>query len=94
VYSAAKAGVVSFTRALAHLHEDANIRVNAICPEIVATPMTRSLGDEQIEEMVRRGEILMPKEVAAAVVALIEDDTCFGAVLKVTIQGGQEFATF
>lgn len=94
VYSAAKAGVVSFTRALAYLREDANVRVNAICPELVATPMTRSGGDEQIEAMVRRGEILMPEDIAAAVVELIEDDARFGAVMKVTIQGGREFATF
>ncbi len=94
VYSAAKAGVVSFTRALAYLHEDANVRVNAICPEIVATPMTRSGVDEQIDEMIRRGEILMPEEIAAALVELIEDDSRFGAVMKVTIQGGREYATF
>ncbi len=91
VYSAAKAGVVGFTRALAHLSAEAGIRVNAICPEIVATPMTLRSGDEAIADLVRRGEILRPEDVAAAVVDLIEDEEPSGAVLKLTVHGGREF---
>jgi NAD(P)-dependent dehydrogenase (short-subunit alcohol dehydrogenase family) len=95
VYSAAKAGVVNFTRALVYLLDEANIRVNALCPEIVATPMTRgAAGDEQIEALIRRGEILKPEDIAAALIELIEDDTRFGAALKVTVQGGREYAAF
>jgi NAD(P)-dependent dehydrogenase (short-subunit alcohol dehydrogenase family) len=94
VYSAAKAGVVGFTRALAHLKAEAGIRVNAICPEIVATPMTLSSGDQAIADRVRRGEILLPEDVAASVVDLIEDEERFGAILKITVQGGREFVRF
>src|SRR5204863_5618625 len=93
VYAAAKAGVVNFSRSLAHLAAEANIRVNAICPEIVDTPMARGLGEERLEEARRAGQILRPEDIAAGVVELIEDDTRCGAVMTVTIRGGREFAT-
>lgn len=93
VYAAAKAGVVNFSRSLAYLAEEFNIRVNAICPEIVDTPMALGLGEERLEELRTAGGILGPEDIAAGVVELIEDDSCFGAVMKVTILGGREYAT-
>jgi 15-hydroxyprostaglandin dehydrogenase (NAD) len=93
VYAAAKAGVVNFSRSLAYLAEESNIRVNAICPEIVDTPMALGLGEESLEELRTAGEILRPEDIAAGVVELIEDDSRFGAVITVTILGGQEYAT-
>ena len=93
VYAAAKAGVVNFSRSLAYLAEESNIRVNAICPEIVDTPMALGLGDESLEELRTAGGILRPEDIAAGVVELIEDDSRFGAVMKVTILGGREYAT-
>lgn len=93
VYAAAKAGVVNFSRSLAYLAQESNIRVNAICPELVDTPMAAGLGEERLEELRTTGGILMPEDIAAGVVELIEDDSRFGAVMKVTIFGGREFAT-
>jgi len=93
VYTAAKAGVVNFSRSLAYLAEESNIRVNAICPEIVDTPMAVGLGEESLEEMRAARGILRPEAIAAGVVELIEDDSRFGAVMKVTILGGREYAT-
>ena len=93
VYAAAKAGVVNFSRSLAYLAEESNIRVNAICPEIVDTPMALGLGEESLEELRTAGGILRPEDIAAGVVELIEDDSRFGAVMKVTILGGREYAT-
>lgn len=93
VYAAAKAGVVNFSRSLAYLAEESNIRVNAICPEIVDTPMAHGLGEESLEELRTAGGILRPEDIAAGVVELIEDDSRFGAVMKVTILGGREYAT-
>lgn len=93
VYAAAKAGVVNFSRSLAHLAEDSNIRVNAICPSFVDTPLVRRGGDERMEEMAKLvGGILMPEDIAAGVIELIEDDSRFGAVMRVTIRGGRDFA--
>jgi 15-hydroxyprostaglandin dehydrogenase (NAD) len=93
VYAAAKAGVVNFSRSLAYLAEESNIRVNAICPEIVDTPMALGLGEESLEELRTAGGILRPEDIAAGVVELIEDDSRFGAVMQVTILGGREYAT-
>ena len=93
VYAAAKAGVVNFSRSLAYLAEESNIRVNAICPELVDTPMALGLGEESLEKLRTAGGSLMPEDIAAGVVELIEDDSRFGAVMQVTILGGREYAT-
>ena len=93
VYAAAKAGVVNFSRSLAYLAQESNIRVNAICPEIVDTLMALGLGEESLEELRTTGGILRPEDIAAGVVELIEDDLRSGAVMKVTILGGREYAT-
>ena len=74
VYAAAKAGVVNFSRSLGYLAEESAIRVNAICPELVDTPMAHVLGGEQLEELRRSGSILTPEDIAAGVVELVEDD--------------------
>jgi 15-hydroxyprostaglandin dehydrogenase (NAD) len=93
VYAAAKAGVVNFTRSLGYLAEESNIRVNAICPELVDTPMALALGEEQLGELRRSCGILTPKDIAAGVVELIEDDSRFGAVMQVTSSDGREYVT-
>lgn len=93
VYAAAKAGVVNFSRSLGYLAAESNIRVNAICPSFVDTPLVRRGGDERVEEMSRMvGGILMPEDIAAGVIELIEDDSRFGSVMRVTIRGGRDFA--
>ena len=93
VYAAAKAGVVNFSRSLAYLAEESNIRVNTICPELVDTPLAGALGEEVLAELRTTGRILKAEEIAAGVIELIEDDTRFGAVMKITVEGGREFAT-
>ncbi len=93
VYAAAKAGVVNFSRSLGYLAAESNIRVNAICPSFVDTPLVRRAGDERVEEMSRMvGGILMPEDIAAGVIELIEDDSRFGSVMRVTIRGGRDYA--
>ncbi|MGE3073337.1 MAG: SDR family NAD(P)-dependent oxidoreductase [Dehalococcoidia bacterium] len=93
VYAAAKAGVVNFSRSLGYLAAESNIRVNAICPSFTDTPLVRRNGDEHVEEMGRMvGGILMPEDIAAGVVELIEDDSRFGSIMRVTVRGGRDFA--
>jgi 15-hydroxyprostaglandin dehydrogenase (NAD) len=91
VYSAAKAGVVSFTRSLGHLAADSGIRVNAICPELVDTPMALAMGDDALAELRASGNILAPEDIGACVVHLIEDDSRAGAILRITIADGATF---
>jgi NAD(P)-dependent dehydrogenase (short-subunit alcohol dehydrogenase family) len=93
VYAASKAGVVNFSRSLGHLAAEANIRVNAICPSFVDTPLVRRGGEERMEEMSQMvGGILQPEDIAAGVIDLIEDDSRFGSVMRVTVRGGRDFA--
>lgn len=93
VYAAAKAGVVNFSRSLAYLAEEFNIRVNTICPELVDTPMALGLGEETLEELRRADGFLKPEDIAAAVVELIEDDSRAGAVMQITVGDGREYVT-
>ena len=92
VYAAAKAGVVHFTRTLAHLASE-GIRVNAICPTYTDTPMVRAGGPQAIEFAKQTvGGILQPEQVAEGVLQLIRDDGLAGIVMRVTVRGGIDFA--
>lgn len=82
VYSATKAGVVFFTKALAALKESKNIRVNCVCPHLVVTPLLTFAQDESIRNLERFAR-LEPEHIADAVMKLIEDDSFAGAALKV-----------
>jgi NAD(P)-dependent dehydrogenase (short-subunit alcohol dehydrogenase family) len=93
VYAAAKAGVVNFTRSLAYLAAERNIRVNAICPTFTDTPLVHRSGEERLEEMKAMvGGILQPEDVAAGVIELCEDDSRAGAIMRVTVRGGRDYA--
>lgn len=92
VYSAAKAGVVQFTRTLAHLASE-GIRVNAICPSFTDTPMVRAGGPQAIEAVKQLvGGILEPQLIAEGVLQLIRDDSRAGAVMRATVSRGLDFA--
>ena len=93
VYAAAKAGVINFTRSLQYLALESNIRVNAICPSFTDTPLVRQAGEERLEEMKQMvGGILQPEDIAAGVVELVEDDSRAGAIMRVTVRGGRDYA--
>jgi 3-oxoacyl-[acyl-carrier protein] reductase len=79
-YSAAKGGILSFTRAVAREVGSRGIRVNAICPGYIATPMTADISAIAQKVILsrtplgRRGE---PEEVAATALFLASDDSGF-----------------
>jgi NAD(P)-dependent dehydrogenase (short-subunit alcohol dehydrogenase family) len=82
-YSATKAGVVMFTRACAGLHRTHGIRVNAVLPALVDTPLLGKSGDGTTEAAWARQAreilpLLTPGEVADAVVELARDDSLAG----------------
>jgi 3-oxoacyl-[acyl-carrier protein] reductase len=87
-YSAAKAGIVGLTKAAAKEVAHHNVRVNAIQPGLIRTPMTAAMPPEVFAEreaaipMKRAGE---PAEVAGAVVFLASDLSSYvtGAVIEV-----------
>ncbi len=93
VYAATKAGVVNFCRSLGYLALESGIRVNAICPSFVDTPLVRRNGEERMQEMAQQvGGILQPEDIAAGVIELVEDDSRAGAIMRVTVRGGRDYA--
>jgi 3-oxoacyl-[acyl-carrier protein] reductase len=79
-YSAAKAGILGFTRAVAREVGSRKIRVNAICPGYIDTPMTQPMSDLMRKAVVARtplGRYADPDEVAQTALFLASDDSSF-----------------
>jgi len=92
-YSAAKAGELGFTKALAQESARAGITVNAICPGYINTEMVQAVPKDVLEKsilpLIPVGRLGEPEEIARAVVFLAADDA--GAITGSTlsINGGQ-----
>jgi 3-oxoacyl-[acyl-carrier protein] reductase len=79
-YSAAKAGILGFTRAVAREVASRKIRVNAICPGFIDTPMTQPMSDLMRKATIARtplGRYAEPREVAQTALFLVSDDSSF-----------------
>lgn len=95
-YSAAKAGDIGFTKALALETAKTGITVNAICPGYINTEMVQAVPKDVIEKNIlpqipvtRLGE---PEEIARAVVFLAADDAGFITGSTLSVNGGQYLA--
>jgi acetoacetyl-CoA reductase len=92
-YSAAKAGDLGFTKALAQEGASKNITVNAICPGYIATEMVLAVPEKVMNERVLPqipiGRIGDPKEIARCVVFLAADDAGFITGSTISANGGQ-----
>lgn len=86
-YSAAKAGVIGFTKALAKELGLSGITVNAVAPGVIDSPMNSShLSADELSELCDEtplGRLGKPSEVAAAVRALAENRFITGQILGV-----------
>jgi 3-oxoacyl-[acyl-carrier protein] reductase len=79
-YSAAKGGILSFTRAVAREVGSRGIRVNAICPGYIDTPMTSGVSPLMQKILVSRtplGRWGQPEEIASTALFLASDDASF-----------------
>jgi 3-oxoacyl-[acyl-carrier protein] reductase len=79
-YSAAKGGILSFTRAVAREVGSRGIRVNAICPGYIDTPMTAPMTPavrSAIKSRTPLGRTADPREVALTALFLASDDGAF-----------------
>jgi NAD(P)-dependent dehydrogenase (short-subunit alcohol dehydrogenase family) len=92
-YSAAKAGIIGFTKTAALELARFNVTVNTICPGFIATDMYETIPDKTKEAILARiplGRVGMPQEVARAVRYLVVDgDYYTGATLS--MNGGAYF---
>jgi 2-dehydro-3-deoxy-L-rhamnonate dehydrogenase (NAD+) len=91
-YSTAKAGVIGFTKALAKEVISFNIRVNAVSPAVVDTPILRQLTPQQVEYMTSRipmGRVGRVEEVAAVIGFLASDKASFVTGQCYDVSGGR-----
>jgi len=94
-YSAAKAGDIGFTRALAQEGARAGVTVNAICPGYIATEMVMAVPEKVRESIIGQipvGRLGEPEEIARCVVFLASDEAGFITGSTISANGGQFFA--
>lgn len=90
-YNVSKAGVISLTQTLACELAPKNVRVNAILPAQVETPMTaEQIGGERQrrEDRIPMGRYGKPQEIAAAAAYLASDDASFVTGHSLALDGG------
>ncbi len=96
VYSASKGGVVLLTKSMAIDYAGRGIRVNAVCPGFIDTPMTRQVFDGPgLEEAKARAiaehklhRMGRPEEIASAAAFLLSDDASFITGHALAVDGG------
>jgi len=92
-YSAAKAGDLGFTKALAQEGARKGITVNAICPGYIGTEMVKAIAqdvlDKHILPHIPVGRLGEPEEIARCVVFLASDDAGFITGSTLSANGGQ-----
>jgi len=90
-YSAAKAGMIGMSKALAHEVASRGITANCVAPGFIASPMTEALNDKQREALLAKapaGRLGAPAEIGAAVVYLASDEAAYVTGQTLHVNGG------
>ena len=94
-YSAAKAGMLGFTKALAMEVAAKGVTVNAICPGYIETDMTTNMKQEVLDSIIRQIPVTrmgQPEEIADLVCFLASPNAAFITGATVAANGGQYMA--
>ena len=91
-YNAAKGAVINYTRAAAIDHAREGIRINAVCPAMVDTPMANNALSPEAAAIYKAaspiGRFATPEEVAAAAIWLCQDESRFITGQAIAVDGG------
>jgi len=92
IYGAAKHGVVGLTRAAAVEFAGRGVRVNAVCPGLIETPLTQERFGDRLATVAANanplGRMAQPREIAEAVAWLCSDAASFVVGVALPIDGG------
>ncbi|MGH1377256.1 MAG: acetoacetyl-CoA reductase [Alphaproteobacteria bacterium] len=94
-YSAAKAGMIGFTKALALESAIKNVTVNTVCPGYIETDMTANISKDILDTIIKQiPEMRMgqPEEIAAIVSFLASEKAAFVTGSTISANGGQYMA--
>jgi NAD(P)-dependent dehydrogenase (short-subunit alcohol dehydrogenase family) len=103
VYNATKHGVVGLTKSLALAYADRRVRVNALCPGPIGTPLVWKMqpGGMERETFIRRAVASCPTprmataaEVASAALFLVSDESSFITGVALPVDGGKAAGVF
>lgn len=90
LYTATKAGVLAFSKSCLPLKDTCNVRVNAVLPGLVDTPILKTTGDGELADwmapILASNVALPPEAIAEAVTRIVEDDAMAGE--GVEVRGG------
>jgi 3-oxoacyl-[acyl-carrier protein] reductase len=87
-YSAAKAGVIGATKAMAQEVAKKNVTVNAVAPGFIRTDMTKDLDEGQLKAMIPMNRFGTPEEVAEAVGFLASEKASYITGAVINVNGG------